>query len=100
MAAASKCAEEGSTGKCIKEKVKDVGGKKDDCQKEGEGDCKKDMGDCEGAAPKDQGKEFCKERNTQCLEKATAKCKDEHQKEGEGDCKKDMGDCEGAAPKD
>lgn len=75
---ASKCSEEGTIPDCVKDSAKKVGGKKDDCQKDGEGDCDKDASDCEGKG--DQGKEFCASRKTQCLEKVTASCTKDHKK--------------------
>lgn len=76
--AASECASEGTTGKCVEDKLKEVGGDKDKCQSEGEGKCDEQNTECEGKG--DAGKEFCKSRRTMCQEKVTAKCGDEHKK--------------------
>lgn len=76
--AASECASEEKQGKCVEDKVKEVGGDKDKCQSDGEGKCDEQNTECEGKG--DQGKEFCKSRRTMCQEKVTAKCGDEHKK--------------------
>merc|ERR1719214_231354 len=76
--ASSECASKGGAAKCTEEKIKEVGDAKDKCQSDGESKCDDQNADCEGKG--DQGKDFCKARKTQCLEKVTAKCGDEHKK--------------------
>jgi len=97
----SKCAEEGTAGKCFDKKKGEVQAEQEKCKKEADATCDDARKACEGTADGQarEAKAFCDKRWKMCDEQATAKCVKQHdegiekiksdcEKEGKADFKK------------
>lgn len=78
----SKCHESSKeVQKCFDDKSKTAGTEEETCQTEGKGKCETEETKCktDGEADKNaKAEEFCKERNSMCLEQVTDRCLKEH----------------------